>query len=187
MCASFFADGVRHLPTRSIVRTPRAPHAPHAPRALASRCAAREPLRLPRRAVVRPASSGLGAASAGPIHAWALPLPLPLPLPMPLPAPVPAAPVQAQAMLPRGASVVRIPLELIQAMRRTAAIEGRDEATAWAEAAREWLASRARDDEPQPPTPAAAALPCPRAASAWAAIDAVLADLCAPCPTGRAA
>lgn len=174
MCASFFADGVRHLPTRSIVRTPRAPHAPHAPRALASRCAAREPLRLPRRAVVRPASSGLGAASAGPIHAWALPLP------MPLPAPVPAAPARAQAMLPPGASVVRIPLELIQAMRRTAAIEGRDEATAWAEAAREWLASRARDDEPQPPTPAAAALPCPRAASAWAAIDAVLADLCIP-------
>jgi hypothetical protein len=84
--------------------------------------------------------------------------------------------------LPQGASVIRVPLELLQAMRRAAAAEGRDEAATWAEAAREWLAGRARDDEPQPPTPAAAALPCPRAASAWAAIDAVLADLRTPAP-----
>ena len=173
MCASFFADGLRHLPARSTLRSVRSTHAPCA---LAGRCAAREPLRLPRRPVeLRSAHAGLGAASAGPIHAWALPLPTSAPTSAPT-----AAPAATATPLPPGAAVIRVPLELLQAMRRTATAEGRDEAAAWAEAAREWLAGRARDDEPQPPTPAAAALPCPRAAGAWAAIDAVLADLRSP-------
>lgn len=174
MCASFFADGLRHLPARNM---PRAVRGTHAPSTLASRRAVREPLRLPRRpAELRSAHAGLGAASAGAVHAWALPMPA-------------SAPVFTRTELPQGASVLRVPLELLQAMRRAAASEGRDEAAAWAEAAREWLAGRACDDEPQPPTPAAAALPCPRTAGAWAAIDAVLADLRTPAshPSAHAA
>lgn len=173
MSSSFFAANIRHLPARNIARTTHAVHPSRLPRACASRrAAAREPLRLPRQAVQgTPARravasvTSLGAASAGPVHAWALPQP----------ATMPARAVHLA--LPHEAAVVRIPLELIQAMRRTAFVEGRDEAAVWADAAREWLADRARDDEPQPPTPAAGALPCPRAASAWAAIDAVLEDL----------
>lgn len=187
MSLSFFADGIRHLPAHGSARAAHAPRMARTPRALNSRCAAvgREPLRLPRRAAGASAPRAgtspitLGAASAGPIHAWALPVPAPAALPLPVAAPA--------AALPQGASVVRVPLELIQAMRRTAVSEGRDEAAVWAEAAREWLASRARDDEPQPPTPAAAALPCPRAASTWAAIDAVLADLGTSRHAGRVA
>lgn len=177
MCASFIADGLRHLPARSM---PRPVRGTRVPCALASRRAVREPLRLPQRPVeLRSAHAGLGAASAGPVHAWALPMPLSLPTSASTSAPAAAATTTATP-LPAGAAVIRIPLELLQAMRRTAAAEGRDEAAAWAEAAREWLAGRARDDEPQPPTPAAGALPCPRAANAWAAIDAVLADLRTP-------
>lgn len=172
MCASFFADGPRHLPTRS---TPRPARIAHAPCPAASRRTSREPLRLPRRPVELRSTprAGLGAASAGPVHAWALPMSVSAQVSVP-------APSSIQTALPQGASVIRVPLELLQAMRRAAASEGRDEAATWAEAAREWLAGRARDDEPQPPTPAAAALPCPRAASAWAAIDAVLTDLRSP-------
>lgn len=171
MCASFFADGLRHLPTRS---APRPARIAHVPCPAASRRTSREPLRLPRRPVeLRSARAGLGAASAGPVHAWALPTSVSAQVSAPRPP-------YTETELPQGASVIRVPLELLQAMRRAAASEGRDEAAAWAEAAREWLAGRARDDEPQPPTPAAAALPCPRAASAWAAIDAVLDHLRAP-------
>lgn len=180
MCSSFFADGARHLsahPTARVMRGPRTPRALHA---LAPRCPSREPLRLPQRsprrfgATVSPARAGLGAASAGPIHAWALPSPDPMPMRALAQPPLSATLSQP---LPPGASVIRVPLELLQAMRRAAAAEGRDEAAAWAEAAREWLAGRAHDDEPPSPTPAAAALPRPRASAAWAAIDALLADL----------
>lgn len=169
MCASFFADGLRHLPARSL---PRSVRGTHSSCTAAGRRTAREPLRLPRQPVdLRSARAGLGTASAGPVHAWALPMPMPV-----------LSPAPAPTELPQGASVIHVPLELLQAMRRAAAAEGRDEGAAWAEAAREWLAGRARDDEPQPPTPAAAALPCPRTASAWAAIDAVLSDLRTPAP-----
>lgn len=47
----------------------------------------------------------------------------------------------------------------------------------WAEAAHEWLRNHAQEYEPQPPTPAAAALAVPRPARSWTAIDTVLADL----------
>src|SRR5215813_8197925 len=66
---------------------------------------------------------------------------------------------------------------LLRLMRAAAWSTGRSEAELWVEAAREWLARRALDDEPQPPTPAAAALAVPRPSSAWAAIDTLLADL----------
>lgn len=180
MCSSFFADGARHLsahPTSRVIRGPRTPRTLHA---LAPRCPTREPLRLPQRSPRRSTVSGelarpgLGAASAGPIYAWALPAPMPMAVPVHAQAPISASLSQP---LPPGASVIRVPLELLQAMRHAAAAEGRDEAAAWAEAAREWLAGRAHDDEPPSPTPAAAALPRPRASAAWAAIDALLTDL----------
>ena len=75
------------------------------------------------------------------------------------------------------ASAVRIPEGVLRTMRKAAWSAGRTESEIWAEAAREWLMRRARDDEPQPPTPAAAALPVPRMAHAWHAIDALLAEL----------
>jgi hypothetical protein len=75
------------------------------------------------------------------------------------------------------ASAVRIPEGVLRTMREAAWSAGRTESEIWAEAAREWLMRRARDDEPQPPTPAAAALPVPRIAHAWHAIDALLAEL----------
>lgn len=178
MCSSFFfADGARHLSAHATPRVLRGSRTPRTLHALAPRCPAREPLRFPPRAPRRssemglPPRTGLGAASAGPIHAWALPAPVvPVSTRAPMVAPLPQP-------LPPGASVIRVPLELLQAMRRAAAAEGRDEAAAWAEAAREWLAGRAHDDEPPSPTPAAAALPRPHASSKWAAIDALLADL----------
>ncbi|MFI5274920.1 MAG: hypothetical protein ACHQ4H_17965 [Ktedonobacterales bacterium] len=75
------------------------------------------------------------------------------------------------------ASAVRIPEGVLRTMRKAAWSAGRTESEIWAEAAREWLMRRAREDEPQPPTPAAAALPVPRVAHAWHAIDALLAEL----------
>lgn len=75
------------------------------------------------------------------------------------------------------ASAVRIPESVLRTMREAAWSEGRTESEIWAEAARQWLMRRVRDDEPQPPTPAAAALPVPRIAHAWHAIDALLGEL----------
>ena len=73
-------------------------------------------------------------------------------------------------------SAVRIPEKVLSMMREAAWRAGRTESEIWAEAAREWLLRRLRDDEPQPPTPAAA-LPVPRMAQAWRAIDTLLAEL----------
>jgi hypothetical protein len=75
------------------------------------------------------------------------------------------------------ASAVRIPEAILRLMREAAWRAGRTESEIWAEAAREWLTRRMLDDEPQPPTPAAAALPLPRVVGAWEAIDLVLHDL----------
>ena len=75
------------------------------------------------------------------------------------------------------ASAVRIPEAILRLMREAAWSAGRTESEIWAEAAREWLTRRMLDDEPQPPTPAAAALPLPRVVGAWEAIDLVLHDL----------
>ena len=54
---------------------------------------------------------------------------------------------------------------------------GRSEDDIWAEAAREWLLRRLRNDEPPPTTPAAASLPNPRASRLWSEIDVMLAEL----------
>src|SRR5262245_54364969 len=120
------------------------------------------------RAVAVPTAPALGAAWAATKWHW---------------APVAGAMEQARQLgsqgqvMPPGASVVCIPETLLQLMRAAAWSTGRPEGELWVEAAREWLARRAVDDEPQPPTPAAAALAVPRPSSAWAAIDTLLADL----------
>ncbi len=54
---------------------------------------------------------------------------------------------------------------------------GRSEDDIWAEAAREWLGRRLRNDEPPPTTPAAAPVPNVRTSRMWSEIDAMLAEL----------
>jgi hypothetical protein len=75
------------------------------------------------------------------------------------------------------AAVLRVPPVLLQAMSAVARSEGMSESEIWSAAARAWLERRTRDDEPQPPTPAGAALPIPLRARSWAAIDTLLRDL----------
>jgi hypothetical protein len=72
---------------------------------------------------------------------------------------------------------VRIPADLVRRMSLEAELAGKSESEVWAEAARAWLQRRERDDD-FPPTPPAAAQPCPRRErTAWVAIDALLVDL----------
>lgn len=67
--------------------------------------------------------------------------------------------------------------ELRADMAEMALAMGRSEDEVWAEAAREWLMRRMRNDEPPPTTPAAAPSPSPRTRRLWGEIDAMLADL----------
>jgi hypothetical protein len=72
---------------------------------------------------------------------------------------------------------VRIPADLVRRMSLEARRAGKSESEVWTAAARAWLARRDRDDD-LPPTPPAAAQPCPRRErTAWVAIDALLLDL----------
>jgi hypothetical protein len=111
------------------------------------------------------APSPLGTAFAGRAWSW---------------APTGAAHMPADERRPRtdgrvSTTVVRIPDDLLRRMAEAARFTGRGEHEVWAEAARQWLSMRALDDDPQPPTPAAAAQPRPH--RSWASIDALLADL----------
>lgn len=72
---------------------------------------------------------------------------------------------------------LRIPATVLRRMAAAAHTCGRSEGDIWAEAAEEWLTRYALDNEPQPPTPAAAALSVPRPARSWHAIDALLTEL----------
>jgi hypothetical protein len=72
------------------------------------------------------------------------------------------------------ASVVRIPADIVRAMTAAARNTGRSERELWAEAAREWLNSRAHGDEPPPATPAAA---LPSVTRSWEEIDSLMAQL----------
>ena len=72
------------------------------------------------------------------------------------------------------ASVVRIPADIVHAMAVAARDTGRSERELWAEAAREWLSSRAHGDEPPPATPAAA---LPSVTRSWDEIDSLMAQL----------
>lgn len=128
--------------------------------------------------------ASLGAARAGALWTWAAPTLGP--------APRGAASDQRLAAAPRaGAGAtpmakprtveqpapLSVPETVVRAMREAARAAGRTESEVWAEAARSWLREQRRDDGPQPPTPAAAALAVPRRARNWSTIDAVLADL----------
>lgn len=84
--------------------------------------------------------------------------------------------VEPVAPAPKMAAI-RISSTLLDEMAAAARTAGRSLSEVWAEAAHEWLTLHAREDEPQPPTPAAAALAVPRPARSWVGIDAVLADL----------
>ncbi|MGE5334627.1 MAG: hypothetical protein ACM3N4_08005 [Nitrososphaerota archaeon] len=75
------------------------------------------------------------------------------------------------------ATGLRITRDLRDEMAEMAHVLGRSEDDLWAEAAREWLMRRLRNDEPPPTTPAAAPAPSPRTRRLWSEIDAVLADL----------
>jgi hypothetical protein len=116
---------------------------------------------------------GLGSAGAGGRWRWVQPGVIHT-IATPARPSWPAAEARTTAT---SASAVRIPEPILRLMRTAAWNTGRTESEIWAEAAREWLARRQRDDEPLPPTPAAAALPVPRRAHAWEAIDLLLEDL----------
>ena len=83
----------------------------------------------------------------------------------------------AAARQQQPAAMLRVPPALLRAMSAVARSEGMSESEIWSAAARAWLERRTRDDEPQPPTPAGAALPIPLRARSWAAIDTLLRDL----------
>lgn len=145
--------------------TARAVH-PLRPLRVAARCpAGRVSAHSVRRGWRSASPSRLGAAAAGTAWSWAGEPPL-------------VRPPETSGGL-GAATVIRVPAALLAEMARAAGAQQRDAGVVWAEAAREWLARRAHDDEPQPPdpTPTAAALPLPRVVQAWAAIDALLADL----------
>jgi hypothetical protein len=111
------------------------------------------------------AAHGMASASAGPIWRWASATHAPIASEAILP-PVPVEPAH-----------VRIPADLVRRMSLEAHCAGKSESEVWAEAARAWLQRRVRDDD-LPPTPPAAAQPCPRRErTAWIAIDALLMDL----------
>ncbi|HKB46225.1 MAG TPA: hypothetical protein VKC57_00915 [Ktedonobacterales bacterium] len=111
---------------------------------------------------VERASSRLGSAHASRDWRWA--------------AETPARASAARKRQP-AAAVLRVPPALLQAMSAVAHSEGISESEIWSAAARAWLERRTRDDEPQPPTPAGAALPIPLRTRSWAAIDTLLRDL----------
>src|SRR5215831_14763774 len=95
------------------------------------------------------AARGMASASAGPIWQWASATRVPV-APEPILPPVPIEPAH-----------VRIPADLVRRMSLAAHLAGKSESEVWAEAARAWLQRRERDDD-LPPTPPAAAQPCPR-------------------------
>ena len=67
--------------------------------------------------------------------------------------------------------------ELRAEMAEMARVMGRSEDDIWAEAAREWLMRRLRNDGPPPTTPAAAPTPDARPSRMWNEIDELLSEL----------
>ena len=111
------------------------------------------------------ATPGMSSASAGPTWRWT----------SATYEPAVAEPIVVST--PVEPAHVRIPADLVRRMSLEARLSDRSESEVWAEAARAWLMRRDRDDD-FPPTPPAAAQPCPRRErTAWVAIDALLVDL----------
>lgn len=122
-------------------------------------------------------AASLGTASASPVWGWASPAANPAAATTGDTTAARRGPLPAVPSAPRSAVQLAIPAGVLSAMREEAGASGRDESEVWAEAAREWLRQRRRDDGPQPPTPAAAALAVPRRVRSWSTIDAALAEL----------
>ena len=122
------------------------------------------PIRLPQR-TPQPARS-LGTATADARWRWASPH---------------AGAITTVVAVRDDAEAVATRLTVTRALRdemaEMAQVMGRSEDEIWAEAAREWLMRRMRDDEPPPTTPAAAPLPNPRTRRLWNEIDVMLAEL----------
>lgn len=128
------------------------------------------PIRLPQRTPqtappARPVRS-LGTATADARWRWASPH---------------AGPTMTTVAVRDDAEAVATRLTVTRALRdemaEMAQAMGRSEDEIWAEAAREWLMRRMRNDEPPPTTPAAAPLPSPRTRRLWNEIDIMLAEL----------
>jgi hypothetical protein len=113
-------------------------------------------------------SGGLGAAVVAGGGRWVIPAPLPIAPPPVAPSPPPPA---------ERHQVVRVPRDVLRMMAEAAWAAGCSEEELWIEAAREWLRRRLRDDEPPPTAPASVWPSHPRATRAWAAIDALVAEL----------
>jgi hypothetical protein len=123
----------------------------------------------------------LGSAHAGGNWRWASPV-RPLPVMRSGQSTQEQAPTDERAQVTVVAPVmsvearVQVPETIKRSMAEIAAASGRSESDLWAEAARAWLDSRAFDDEPLPPAPAAA-LALPRPTRSWEMIDDLLAEL----------
>ncbi len=114
---------------------------------------------------------GLGAARAATQWEWAEPVPLRFPGRESPRLPAASEPYAGEHVL------VRVPVALLREMTAAAYRAGRTEGEVWAEAARLWLERRMRGDGPQPPDPAAPAMPLPRRSRAWSGVDAVMSEL----------
>ncbi|HEX6121550.1 MAG TPA: hypothetical protein VFY89_00245 [Ktedonobacterales bacterium] len=108
-------------------------------------------------------SGGLGTAVVARGGRWVIPPTQPV-------APAPPSPAERH-------QVVRVPRDVLRMMAEAAWAAGCSEEEIWIEAAREWLRRRLRDDDPPPTAPASAWPSHPRATRAWAAIDALVAEL----------
>ncbi len=122
-------------------------------------------------AVSRGATPALASASAAPTWRWTSTLQAAPVVAMEASPAIPASDLGPERV------AVRMPADLVRRMALAARMAGKSECEVWAEAARAWLQRRECDDD-FPPTPPAAAQPCPRRErTAWVAIDALLVDL----------
>lgn len=122
-------------------------------------------------AVSRGATPALASASAAPTWRWTSTLQTAPVVAMEASPAIPASDLGPERV------PVRMPADLVRRMALAARMTGKSECEVWAEAARTWLQRRECDDD-FPPTPPAAAQPCPRRErTAWVAIDALLVDL----------
>lgn len=117
----------------------------------------------------------LGSAHAAEVWSWAAPRPAPATVAEDTKV-SPISPLVSAPATDRGVAL-RVPATVLRRMSAAAQASGRSEGDIWAEAAEEWLTRYVLDNEPQPPTPAAAALSVPRPARSWSAIDALLTEL----------
>ncbi len=117
----------------------------------------------------------LGSAYTAEVWSWEAPRRTPAPVAKDTKV-QPISPFASAPAADRGVAL-RVPATVLRRMSAAARASGRSEGDIWAEAAEEWLTRYTLDNEPQPPTPAAAALSGPRPTRSWSAIDALLTEL----------